>query len=89
MPTVRLHIFGTVQGVCYRATCKEIAEGLGLAGHIQNEPDGSVSLLATGKKTYLDTLIVWCKKGPPQATVTSLTAEWHTDEPAYHGFGIR
>jgi len=88
MPTVHLRVVGTVQGVYYRATCKEIAEGMNISGHAKNESDGSVSITATGKKPQLDCLIDWCSKGPSAASVSSVTQEWSTDEPEYHGFGI-
>ncbi|RVU97898.1 acylphosphatase [Coriobacteriales bacterium OH1046] len=40
---------GTVQGVGFRWTCREIANGRGLTGWVRNELDGSVSLEIQGE----------------------------------------
>lgn len=40
---------GTVQGVGFRWTCREIARELGLTGWVRNEYDGSVSLELQGE----------------------------------------
>ena len=40
---------GTVQGVGFRWTCRELARELGLTGWVRNEYDGSVSLEIQGE----------------------------------------
>lgn len=40
---------GRVQGVGFRATCRDIARGYRVAGWVRNEPDGSVYLVAEGE----------------------------------------
>lgn len=40
---------GTVQGVGFRWTCRELANRLGLTGWVRNEYDGSVSLEIQGE----------------------------------------
>ena len=45
---------GRVQGVGFRYTAKEYAERLGLVGMVRNLSDGSVELIAQGKKVVND-----------------------------------
>jgi acylphosphatase len=40
---------GRVQGVGFRATCRDIAHNFVVAGWLRNEPDGSVYLVAEGE----------------------------------------
>ena len=46
---VAAHFTGTVQGVGFRWTCRELANQLGLTGWVRNEYDGSVSLEVQGE----------------------------------------
>ena len=41
---------GRVQGVFFRATTQRIAAGFPVAGWVRNEPDGSVRLVAEGRR---------------------------------------
>ena len=41
-------VTGAVQGVGFRWTAKRIADGLGAAGWVRNNPGGSVSLAVEG-----------------------------------------
>ena len=56
MPTVRFIVSGRVQGVFYRASTREQALALVLAGHARNLPDGRVEVLASGSADALDAL---------------------------------
>ncbi|HEV2107737.1 MAG TPA: acylphosphatase [Thermomicrobiales bacterium] len=64
-----IRVTGRVQGVFFRATAKEWAEALGLAGFAKNEPDGSVLLVVEGDPASLDRFVAWCQVGPPDAEV--------------------
>lgn len=69
---VRLEIFGRVQGVFYRASTREKAQGLGLSGWVQNRPDGSVEAVVEGPRDDVQTLIEWTHEGPPHASVDAV-----------------
>ena len=56
MPTARFMVSGRVQGVFFRASTREQAVGLGLAGHATNRADGSVEVIASGSTDALDAL---------------------------------
>jgi acylphosphatase len=85
MPTARFIVSGRVQGVCYRASAREQALALGLAGHAKNRHDGSVEVLAGGTAQALDALERWLQQGPPAARVEAVSRE---DLPGQdlHGF---
>lgn len=85
----RVKIAGRVQGVYFRAsTCQE-AQGLGVTGWVRNCSDGSVELVAEGPREKLDQLIAWCHRGPAGARVTEVTVHWEEPEHGYRGFVIK
>jgi len=69
---VTLHISGKVQDVFYRASTKNKADELGVKGFVQNEPDGSVYIEAEGTAEQIESLMKWCRQGPPHANVTEV-----------------
>ncbi len=71
---VRLVVRGEVQGVGFRWFVVRRASGLGLAGWVRNNPDGSVELVAAGAAPHVDALQREVAEGPPRATVTSVEA---------------
>ena len=84
---IRVHaiVEGRVQMVFFRySTCQE-AQKLGLTGWVMNRPEGSVELVAEGPKEAVEALIKWCHTGPPNASVTNVTA---TEEPYTGEYGM-
>jgi acylphosphatase len=75
MPSARFIVSGRVQGVFYRASTREQALRLGLAGHAKNRLDGSVEVLASGEAEALDALERWLQQGPPAARVETVDRE--------------
>lgn len=73
----RVHLFisGTVQGVFFRDSAKQVAQSLGITGYVRNLQDGRVELVAEGEKDSINTLVQWCHKGPPSAIVVSVDIE--------------
>jgi acylphosphatase len=67
---MRCFISGKVQGVWFRASAKEEAEKLRIAGFARNLPDGRVEVLACGEEEKLAQFDAWLKNGPPLAKVT-------------------
>lgn len=62
-------VSGRVQGVFYRASTRQRAVELGLAGYACNLPDGRVEVLAVGEAAAVQSLIDWLGRGPPAAQV--------------------
>jgi acylphosphatase len=75
MNTIRLIVTGKVQGVFYRQSAKAKAMELYITGTVKNLPAGDVEIIATGNREQLDSLITWCKIGPPKAVVTNIRIE--------------
>ena len=73
----RVHLFisGTVQGVFFRDSAKQVAQSIGITGYVRNLQDGRVELVAEGEKDSIDILVQWCRKGPPTAIVVSVDIE--------------
>jgi len=70
----RVHLFisGTVQGVFFRDSAKQVAQSMGITGYARNLQDGRVEIVAEGEKDSVDKLVQWCHKGPPAAIVESV-----------------
>ena len=85
MPAAKFIVSGRVQGVFYRASTREQALRLGLAGYAKNLPNGRVEVLATGSTEALDALECWLRLGPPAAKVDAVSRE-ELPEPELHGF---
>ena len=74
----RLHglIRGDVQGVGFRYFLMRQAHALGLRGWVRNRDDGSVEFVAEGPKPDLEHLLEAARRGPSQARVSDVRAEW-------------
>lgn len=86
--TVRLQIYGRVQGVFFRRTAKVEADKLGLTGWTRNEDDGSVEILAVGDKKSLKEFIKWCKDGPEMAKVDRIEEDWSEGDEDLDSFEV-
>ena len=67
--TLHLLVEGEVQGVFYRATAREKANELNIAGWVKNTKDGNVEIVCQAAEPVLQQFIKWCKQGPPKAKV--------------------
>lgn len=61
-----------MQGVYFRESARQTAEGLGLTGWVRNLPDGAVAAEVEGEGGPLQAFVRWCHKGPPAARVTAV-----------------
>jgi len=87
----RVHVVvcGRVQGVYFRASTRDRARQLNLAGWVRNCSDGSVELVAEGEKAKVEQLLAWCHGGPPGAVVTDLKVEWQEATGEFVGFAVK
>ena len=74
MPSACRHLFvrGRVQGVGFRWHTCDTARALGLAGWVQNLPDGRVEVWVEGEPEALERFLAWIRHGPPAARVDAL-----------------
>jgi acylphosphatase len=82
-------IHGYVQGVGFRAFVIREARRLGLNGTVCNRPDGSVSVIAEGERRILEELLQILHRGPAEAEVQRVEAQWLPAVGGSTGFLIR
>ncbi len=85
---VRARITGRVQGVYFRAWTEEEATRRGLAGWVQNMPDGSVLAQFVGPAAVVGEMLTACQQGPRDARVERVVAEPVSPVPPLQGFRI-
>ena len=87
----RVHVIvrGRVQGVYFRASTRDQARQLGLAGWVRNCADGSVELIAEGETTKLEQLVTWCLSGPRGAAISEVSVEWQETAGEFVGFVVK
>jgi acylphosphatase len=86
---VRIIISGRVQGVFFRRFAAEQARALDINGWAGNLSDGSVEIVGEGKRANLEILLAWAHKGPPQARVDAVQAQWGPCEHEFAHFRVR
>lgn len=89
MKRLEARVYGHVQGVFFRDTTRREAQKLDISGWVRNEPDGSVSVVAEGRKEALDALAQFLEQGPRSARVTRVETEWGTATGELSGFRVR
>lgn len=82
MSRVRAHVFvvGRVQGVWFRASTRDMARELGLAGWVRNLPDGGVEAVFEGPRAAVERAVAWCRTGPQAARVDHCDVIWEDPE---------
>lgn len=83
-----VRVDGRVQGVYYRASAAEQAQSLGLHGYVRNTSDGRVEVRARGTRSRVESLIAWCRKGPPAAKVTDVEVTWEAPDQRLNSFVV-
>jgi acylphosphatase len=84
----RVVVRGRVQGVFFRAEARDRARSLGLAGWVRNAPDGTVEAVFEGERERVESMVEWCRRGPPLADVSGVDVGW--EEPrGESGFAVR
>jgi acylphosphatase len=65
-----------VQGVFFRAQTRDRAASLDLGGWVRNNADGSVEAVFEGDRERVESMVDWCRKGPPHAQVENVDVSW-------------
>jgi acylphosphatase len=84
----KLIIKGIVQGVNFRYYTQREAKKYDLTGWVRNLPDGSVAALCEGEEEDVESMIQWCRHGPPSAHVTELVAQTEEFRGEFQSFSI-
>ena len=90
-PETRLQatVYGRVQGVNFRYFTASAARQLGLNGWVANRWDGTVEVMAEGKRGALEELLTLLHRGSPYSRVSRIAATWQTSSGEYDGFTVR
>lgn len=86
---VRVIVSGRVQGVFFRAATAQAARAFGVRGFARNLPNGAVEIVAEGTRSSLKRLLACAYRGPPQARVDEVRAQWSEATGEFSGFEIR
>lgn len=84
----RVRVHGNVQGVFFRDSTRNQAEGLGVSGWVRNCADGTVEGHFEGPTDKVSELIEFCRSGPSRANVTDLEVDDAKPE-GMSGFRVR
>ncbi len=63
---------GLVQGVYFRASVRDRARLLGVAGWVRNLPDGAVEAVFEGPPEAVESMVEYCRRGPGSAVVQEI-----------------
>ena len=80
---------GRVQGVNFRANCRERAEQLGLRGWVRNLGDGTVEAVFEGPRELVESCIEWNRAQQPHARVADAEVRWTAASGEFTRFEIR
>ncbi|MGD8291196.1 MAG: acylphosphatase [Desulfobacterales bacterium] len=84
----RAIISGRVQGVFFRMETKRAADRIGVYGWVRNLRDGTVEAIFEGNQDQVDTLLEWCKEGPPRADVSDVKIDWQDHKGEFSAFDV-
>ncbi len=85
----RIIITGIVQGVFFRDFIRKNAEALKIKGYVRNTKEGSVEVLADGKKENIKKLVEQCKTGLSEARIKNIKVKEIKTKEKFSNFAIR
>jgi len=80
---------GRVQGVYFRATCRQDAIGRGLLGWVRNRRDGAVEAVFEGDREAVEAAIEWNRTSQPYARVSHVEVAWSDPSAEFATFEVR
>jgi acylphosphatase len=86
---IHAHVYGRVQGVNFRYYTQREAIAQGLSGWVTNRFDGSVEVVAEGKKPALHKLLLFLHRGSPSARVDRVKVDWVEATGEFDRFRVR
>jgi len=84
----RVIVHGHVQGVFFRDSTAERARSRGVAGWVDNRPDGTVEAVFEGDPDAVESMVSFCRSGPSSADVEDVEASEESPE-GLSGFEVR
>jgi acylphosphatase len=80
---------GVVQGVGYRFFVLNQARLYDVKGYVRNMPDGTVQVVAEGKKGIVKDFIERLRIGPLSAHVTGVDVKWDEKDSGFTEFRLQ
>jgi len=84
--TLRLVIYGQVQGVLFRDSMRREAQNLSITGWVRNRKNGAVEASVQGDSAALEAIVRWARRGPERAHVERI--EIMPDSGSYTRFEV-
>lgn len=72
MEEIEIEVYGRVQGIMFRRMLKNFADRSGITGFAENREDGSVKIIAQGKRKDLKKLVEWIEKEPGLSKISRM-----------------
>lgn len=88
MVEMRCTVTGKVQGVRYRDFVQVSAGELGLKGFVQNNRDGSVTVVVQGLPDELKAMVEYLHEGSLLAKVDGVAVEWRSATATFDDFSV-
>jgi len=79
---------GHVQGVGFRYTARQVASGYDVTGYVENEPDGSVELVAEGTRDEVAAFVEAVGERM-RSYIRRCEVAWGAARGEFDGFGVR
>lgn len=70
--SVKINVYGKVQGVGFRYSVLQKANEMGINGFVKNRTDGSVYMEIEAETDIIDIFVSWCEKNPSWSRVDKL-----------------
>ena len=88
---IHLHatVEGRVQGVGFRYFVMREADSLSLTGWVRNRYNGTVEVVAEGKRSRLEQLLQAIRRGPRSSHVQNVDPRWEEATNEFIGFRVR
>lgn len=81
-------VHGRVQGVFFRASCRDEANARGVTGSADNLDDGAVEVVLEGEQGAVEEMVAWARTGPEHAEVTGVDV-FEEQPRGLPGFAVR
>lgn len=87
----RAHVFftGRVQGVGFRYSTRQVAQGYEVTGFVRNLDDGRVELIAEAEEDEARAFLAGLHESQLGSHIRSETVDWQPATGEYKGFQIR
>jgi len=86
---LQMIVSGRVQGVFFRGAAAAQARALGIKGYARNLDDGTVEIVAEGRRDALELMAAWAHHGPSPARVEGVRIEWSEMRSEFTEFKIK